>query len=117
VFRGHECERVGDFAARLQLEFPEAVPLTYNTLPDDAVRRSGGQFTQVCCVKPIASSARRDLTGGDLVDPSKVSDKIKGFYDWNDVSRFQYDRPITKDGSGGGDNEFKVRIIEIVPLP
>ncbi|CAG0919848.1 unnamed protein product [Notodromas monacha] len=117
VMKGSECERVGDFTSRLQLEFPEARLMVRNTPPDESARSADGQFIQVCCVRPVARDKRADKSvPEDLVDPAKISDKILSFYEYNDVSTFRYDRPIVAPGSETCDNEFKNRWIERTTL-
>lgn len=105
MYRGLEYERIGTFTQRLQTEFPQAQILTKNTPPDQSILLSQGQYLQINNVRPISNPVHlRTAT-------VPVPEHIASFYEVNDVSRFQYDRPIHK-GTIDKDNEFKTLWIE-----
>ncbi|KAJ8929040.1 hypothetical protein NQ314_018309 [Rhamnusium bicolor] len=104
VYRGLEYERIGAFTQRLQTEFPSAQILMKNTPPDDTVINSEGQFIQICNVKPIPEP-------NPIILANDIPEKISRFYHYNDVKRFQCDRPVHK-GIIDKDNEIKTLWIE-----
>ncbi|XP_031345086.1 dedicator of cytokinesis protein 3 isoform X3 [Photinus pyralis] len=104
IYRGLEYERIGAFTQRLQTEFPSAHILTKNTPPDDTIINSEGQFIQISNVKPIPEP-------NPIVLASDIPEKISRFYHYNDVRRFQCDRPVNK-GIVDKDNEIKTLWIE-----
>lgn len=105
IYRGLEYERIGTFTQRLQTEFSQAQILTKNSPPDQTILMSPDQFLQINNVKPISNPIHlRTAT-------VPVPDRISSFYEVNDVTRFQYDRPIHK-GTIDKDNEFKTLWIE-----
>ncbi|CAH1968130.1 unnamed protein product [Acanthoscelides obtectus] len=106
VYRGLEYERIGAFTQRLQTEFPSAQILMKNTPPDDTIINSEGQYIQICNVKPIPEPNPVTLATG-------IPEKISRFYHYNDVKRFQCDRPVHK-GIIDKDNEIKTLWIERV---
>ncbi|XP_060529581.1 dedicator of cytokinesis protein 3 isoform X2 [Cylas formicarius] len=115
VYRGLEYERIGAFTQRLQTEFPSAQILMKNTPPDDSIVNSDGQYIQICNVKPIPEATPITLA-------TDIPEKISRFYHYNDVKRFQCDRPVHK-GIIDKDNEIKTLWIErtvleiAAPLP
>ncbi|KAJ8941123.1 hypothetical protein NQ318_007705 [Aromia moschata] len=104
VYRGLEYERIGAFTQRLQTEFPSAQILMKNTPPDDTIINSDGQYIQICNVKPIPEPNPITLA-------TDIPEKISRFYHYNDVRRFQCDRPVHK-GIIDKDNEIKTLWIE-----
>ncbi|XP_063705914.1 dedicator of cytokinesis protein 3 isoform X2 [Culicoides brevitarsis] len=105
VYRGLEYERIGTFTQKLQTEFPQAQILTKNTPPEQSIILSPGQYLQINNVRPISNPVHlRTAT-------VPVPEHIASFYEVNDVSKFQYDRPIHK-GVIDKDNEFKTLWIE-----
>lgn len=104
VYRGLEYERIGAFTQRLQTEFPAAQILMKNTPPDDAIINSDTQYIQICNVKPIPEPNAITLA-------TDIPEKISRFYYYNDVRRFQCDRPVHK-GIIDKDNEIKTLWIE-----
>uniref|UniRef100_A0A6P7GBE9 Dedicator of cytokinesis protein 3 n=1 Tax=Diabrotica virgifera virgifera TaxID=50390 RepID=A0A6P7GBE9_DIAVI len=104
VYRGLEYERIGAFTQRLQTEFPSAQILMKNTPPDDAIINSDAQYIQICNVKPITEPNAITLA-------SDIPEKIARYYHYNDVRRFQCDRPVHK-GIIDKDNEIKTLWIE-----
>lgn len=104
VYRGLEYERIGAFTQRLQTEFPSAQVLMKNTPPDDSIMKSEGQYIQICNVRPIPEPNPIILANG-------IPEKISRFYHYNDVRRFQCDRPVHK-GIVDKENEIKSLWIE-----
>lgn len=109
MYRGLEYERIGAFTQRLQTEFPQAQILMRNTPPEAAIFSEPGQFIQISKVKPIPV---QPLFQQAMVH---VPEKIAQFYQVNDVTRFQHDRPVYK-GQVDKDNEFKSLWIERTTL-
>lgn len=104
VYRGLEYERIGAFTQRLQTEFPAAQILMKNTPPDDSIINSEGQYIQICNVKPIPEP-------NPIILANDIPEKISRFYHYNDVKRFQCDRPVHK-GIIDKENEIKSLWIE-----
>ncbi|KRT79531.1 hypothetical protein AMK59_7369 [Oryctes borbonicus] len=75
-----------------------------NTPPDDTIINSDGQFIQISNVKPIPEPT-------PIVLNTDVPEKISRFYHYNDVRRFQFDRPVHK-GIVDKENEIKTLWIE-----
>lgn len=109
MYRGLEYERIGAFTQRLQTEFPQAQILTKNSPPDTSIFVEIGQYIQISNVRPIADLPYLNTS---MVP---VPEKIARFYQVNDVTRFQHDRPIYK-GQIDKDNEFKSLWIERTTL-
>lgn len=95
-----EYERIGPFTERIQIEFPRAQILTTNTPPDTALLAEKGQHIQISSVRPIPD---QPLFKGAMFPVPK---QIARFYQFNDVMRFQHDRPLHK-GQKDKENEFK----------
>lgn len=104
AYRGLEYERIGAFTQRLQTEFPSAQILMKNTPPDDSIINSDGQYIQICNVKPIPEAT-------PITMATDIPEKISRFYHYNDVKRFQCDRPVHK-GIIDKENEIKTLWIE-----
>ncbi|XP_054273723.1 dedicator of cytokinesis protein 3 isoform X2 [Macrosteles quadrilineatus] len=102
IYRGLEYERIEAFTQRLQTEFPSAQIMSKNSPPSHAILNSDVQYIQICNVKPLPDS------GPPQDDPplASVPFKVARFYQVNQVSRFQLDRPIHKPPIDK-DNEFK----------
>lgn len=105
VYRGLEYERIGAFTQRLQTEFASAQLYSKNSPPDDSVINSNEQYCQISTVRPISDI--NHLKNATNVVP----DKIAKFYEVNDITNFQHDRPIHK-GTVDKNNEFKSLYIE-----
>ncbi|XP_059476423.1 dedicator of cytokinesis protein 3 isoform X1 [Neocloeon triangulifer] len=110
VYRGLEYERIGAFTQRLQTEFPSAQILMKNTLPEDNIVNSDGQYIQICNVKPLSDNESVFSKG-----MFPVPEKIASFYQVNMIKKFQSDRPVHK-GPIHKDNEFKSLWIERTTL-
>ncbi|XP_050087293.1 dedicator of cytokinesis protein 3 isoform X2 [Anopheles aquasalis] len=101
IYRGLEYERIGAFIQRLQTEFPTAQILDKKQYPpDSSILNSPEQRFHVVNVRPIADPYH--LKSAKVTVPEKISK----YYEVNDVTRFQYDRPIHK-GTVDRENEFK----------
>uniref|UniRef100_A0AAG5CQS3 Dedicator of cytokinesis n=1 Tax=Anopheles atroparvus TaxID=41427 RepID=A0AAG5CQS3_ANOAO len=101
IYRGLEYERIGAFIQRLQTEFPTAQILDKKQYPpDSSILNSPEQRFHVVNVRPIADPYH--LKSAKVTVPEKISK----YYEVNDVTRFQYDRPVHK-GAVDKDNEFK----------
>ncbi|XP_021713361.1 dedicator of cytokinesis protein 3 isoform X2 [Aedes aegypti] len=117
IYRGLEYERIGAFIQRLQIEFPAAQILDKKHYPpDSSVLNSPEQRFHVVNVRPISDPSH--LKSAKVTVPEKISK----YYEVNDVTKFQYDRPVHK-GVVDKDNEFKSLWIErtiydtALPLP
>ncbi|XP_031632350.1 dedicator of cytokinesis protein 3 isoform X2 [Contarinia nasturtii] len=107
IYRGLEYERIGGFTQRMQIEFPQAQILTKNTPPESSIFVDKGQFIQISNVRPIPDQPLFKNT------MFPVPEKVKKFYQVNDVKRFQHDRPLYKGQSDKDkDNEFSRLWIE-----
>lgn len=109
VYRGLEYERIETFTQRLQNEFPTAQVLTKNTPPTHATLHSEAQHIQICNVKPLPESGPPKIPGEPQLAP--VPHKIARFYQVNQVSKFQLDRPNHKPPIDKV-NEFKSMWLE-----
>ncbi|XP_055588289.1 dedicator of cytokinesis protein 3 isoform X2 [Uranotaenia lowii] len=117
IYRGLEYERIAAFIQRLQIEFPAAQILDKKHYPpDSSILNSPEQRFHVVNVRPIADPSH--LKSAKVTVPEKISK----YYEVNDVTKFQYDRPIHK-GVVDKENEFKSLWIErtiydiALPLP
>ena len=106
IYRGLEYERIGAFTQRLQTEFPYSQILTKNSPPDPSLFVENGQFIQISNVRPIPVLSTLS---------ARAPEKILRFYQVNDVTKFQHDRPVYK-GQIDKDNEFKSLWIERTTL-
>lgn len=102
VYRGLEYERIEAFTQRLQTEFASAQIMSKNTPPSHAILHSDGQYIQICNVKPLPDSGPPHCEAPLAPVPFKVA----RFYQVNQVSRFQLDRPVHKPPIDK-ENEFK----------
>ncbi|KAK7603682.1 hypothetical protein V9T40_003681 [Parthenolecanium corni] len=102
VYRGLEYERIEAFTQRLQTEFPSAQILTKNNPPSHAIKHSDAQYIQISNVKPLSENG----PPSEGVPLASVPSKIARFYQVNDVTKFQLDRPLPK-GVVDKENEFK----------
>ncbi|XP_039296231.1 LOW QUALITY PROTEIN: dedicator of cytokinesis protein 3 [Nilaparvata lugens] len=109
IYRGLEYERVETFTQRMQMEFPLAQILTKNTPPTHTELHSNVQYIQICNVKPLPESGPPCVEGAPSI--ASVPHKIARFYQVNQVSRFQLDRPNHKPPIDK-DNEFKSMWLE-----
>ncbi|KFB52005.1 AGAP004507-PA-like protein [Anopheles sinensis] len=101
IYRGLEYERIGAFIQRLQTEFPAAQILDKKQYPpDSSILNSPEQRFHAVNVRPIPDPYH--LKSAKVTVPEKISK----YYEVNDVTRFQYDRPVHK-GAVDKDNEFK----------
>ncbi|XP_053698434.1 dedicator of cytokinesis protein 3 isoform X2 [Sabethes cyaneus] len=106
IYRGLEYERIGAFIQRLQIEFPTAQILDKKHYPpDSSILNSPEQKFHVVNVRPISDPSH--LKSAKVTVPEKISK----YYEVNDVTKFQYDRPIHK-GTVDKENEFKSLWIE-----
>ncbi|XP_055616289.1 dedicator of cytokinesis protein 3 isoform X2 [Toxorhynchites rutilus septentrionalis] len=106
IYRGLEYERIGAFIQRLQIEFPVAQILDKKHYPpDSSILNSPEQRFHVVNVRPISDPSH--LKSAKVTVPEKISK----YYEVNDVTKFQYDRPIHK-GVVDKENEFKSLWIE-----
>ncbi|KAL1116518.1 hypothetical protein AAG570_004990 [Ranatra chinensis] len=102
IYRGLEYERIEAFTQRIQTEFPSAQIYAKNTPPSHALMQSDTQYIQICNVKPLPENKlpkRREAL-------APVPERIARFYQVNDVSKFQLDRPVHKPPVDK-ENEFK----------
>ncbi|XP_058454302.1 dedicator of cytokinesis protein 3 isoform X2 [Malaya genurostris] len=106
IYRGLEYERIGAFIQRLQIEFPAAQILDKKHYPpDSSILNSPEQRFHVVNVRPISDPSH--LKSAKVTVPEKISK----YYEVNDVTKFQYDRPVHK-GVVDKENEFKSLWIE-----
>lgn len=111
IYRGHEYERLAAFIQRIAEEWPNAQLMQKNAPPDQKIVDGTAQYLQICNVKPRSGGVLGKTEG------HKIPEKIRAFYLVNDVSGFQYDRRIEKEGAGVvDDNEFKSMWIERTTL-
>ncbi|XP_055631515.1 dedicator of cytokinesis protein 1 isoform X1 [Toxorhynchites rutilus septentrionalis] len=96
VYRGNEYEDAGSFNTRILSQHPQA-ELVPTLNPGSEIRQSEGQFIQIVKVDPVS----RDIRIGK--DKKNIASNIMRFYQSNNVSEFQFSRPI-RDSSGGGDD-------------
>ncbi|XP_058812929.1 dedicator of cytokinesis protein 1 isoform X3 [Topomyia yanbarensis] len=96
VYRGNEYEDAGSFNTRILSQHPRA-ELVPTLNPGQEIRQSDGQFIQIVKVDPVG----RDRRLGK--DKKNIASNIVKFYQSNNVSEFQFSRPI-RDSCGGGDD-------------
>lgn len=96
-------EPIGEFTQRLQTEFPQAQILTRK--PDDNIMYGSEQYIHISNVRPIADPVH--LKSATV----PITERIARFYEVNDITKFQHDRPVHK-GVIDKDNEFKSLWIE-----
>ncbi|XP_052869684.1 dedicator of cytokinesis protein 1 [Anopheles cruzii] len=97
VYRGNEYEDAGSFNMRILSQHPRAELLTTLT-PGPEVRQCDGQFVQIVKVDPLS----KDVRFGNKNTQTIASNIVK-FYKSNNVSEFQFSRPI-RDSSAGADD-------------
>ncbi|XP_065074251.1 dedicator of cytokinesis protein 1 isoform X2 [Ochlerotatus camptorhynchus] len=96
VYRGNEYEDSGSFNTRILSQHPRA-ELVPTLNPGPEIRQSEGQFIQIVKVDPVS----RDIRIGK--DRKNIACNILKFHQTNNVSEFQFSRPI-RDSSGSGDD-------------
>ncbi len=97
VFRGALLERLDEFNARMQQQFPTAVLLSFTSEVSADVSESEGQHLQIFRVFP----SRKDDMECMRVGPDlSIPPSIRRFRRYNDVDVFMYERPVKKGRSG-----------------
>ncbi|XP_021694044.1 dedicator of cytokinesis protein 1 isoform X4 [Aedes aegypti] len=96
VYRGNEYEDSGSFNTRILSQHPRA-ELVPTLNPGPEIRQSEGQFIQIVKVDPVSRDIRISR------DRKNIASNILKFYQTNNVSEFQFSRPI-RDSNGGGDD-------------
>ncbi|KAI9303949.1 hypothetical protein BJ944DRAFT_240997 [Cunninghamella echinulata] len=108
IYRGMAWEKMASFSERIQNRHPNAQILSsklcsMSTLPDDQLREleteSDGQFIQITAVTP-----ELDMNANSILSNPMTGDKIKKYYEFNQVHQFTYSRPVTKE-EGDEDEE------------
>ncbi|XP_058117001.1 dedicator of cytokinesis protein 1 [Anopheles coustani] len=97
VYRGNEYEDAGSFNMRILSQHPRAELLPTLT-PGPEIQQCEGQFVQIVKVDPVS----RDIRFGGKNTQTIASNIVK-FYKSNNVSEFQFCRPIRESGVGGDD--------------
>ncbi|XP_049300946.1 dedicator of cytokinesis protein 1 isoform X1 [Anopheles funestus] len=97
VYRGNEYEDAGSFNMRILSQHPRAELLTTLT-PGSEILECDGQFIQIVKVDPVS----RDIRFGGKNTQTIASNIVK-FYKSNNVSEFQFSRPI-RDSQASGDD-------------
>uniref|UniRef100_A0A182VY32 Signaling protein n=1 Tax=Anopheles minimus TaxID=112268 RepID=A0A182VY32_9DIPT len=97
VYRGNEYEDAGSFNMRILSQHPRAELLTTLT-PGAEILECDGQFIQIVKVDPVS----RDIRFGGKNTQTIASNIVK-FYKSNNVSEFQFSRPI-RDSQASGDD-------------
>ncbi|KFB45954.1 AGAP004320-PA-like protein [Anopheles sinensis] len=97
VYRGNEYEDAGSFNMRILSQHPRAELLTTLT-PGPEIQQCEGQFVQIVKVDPVS----RDIRFGGK-NTQTIAANIVKFYKSNNVSEFQFCRPIRENGVGGDD--------------
>uniref|UniRef100_A0A182K3M6 DOCKER domain-containing protein n=1 Tax=Anopheles christyi TaxID=43041 RepID=A0A182K3M6_9DIPT len=97
VYRGNEYEDAGSFNMRILSQHPRAELLT-TLIPGPEIRECEGQFIQIVKVDPVS----RDIRFGGKNTQTIASNIVK-FYKSNNVSEFQFSRPIRESGVSGDD--------------
>uniref|UniRef100_A0A182ID12 Signaling protein n=1 Tax=Anopheles arabiensis TaxID=7173 RepID=A0A182ID12_ANOAR len=97
VYRGNEYEDAGSFNMRILSQHPRAELLTTLT-PGPEIRECEGQFIQIVKVDPVSQDIR---FGGK--NTQTIASNIVKFYKSNNVSEFQFSRPIRESGVSGDD--------------
>ncbi|XP_022091656.1 dedicator of cytokinesis protein 1-like isoform X3 [Acanthaster planci] len=104
IYRGKEYERLADFVARLQQQFPNASMMNKTTPPDSEQMQSKQQILQVVPVQPLREE-RKEFKN------KTICDQILSYYAVNEVQRFSYSRAFHREAKDK-DNEFKTMCIE-----
>ncbi|XP_035891382.1 dedicator of cytokinesis protein 2 isoform X3 [Anopheles stephensi] len=97
VYRGNEYEDAGSFNMRILSQHPRAELLTTLT-PGPEILECDGQFIQIVKVDPVS----RDIRFGGK-NTQTIAANIVKFYKSNNVSEFQFSRPIRDSGASGDD--------------
>ncbi|CAG7834015.1 unnamed protein product [Allacma fusca] len=87
IYRGYDYERLTSFVQRIVSEWPTAEVLK-NYTNDSNLMNAEGQYLLIRTVKPLPSYPE-----SYELAPSR----IKSFYNWNNISKFQYDHSLTKN--------------------
>lgn len=104
ICRGKDYERLTDFVARMQQQYPSAHLMNKTTMPDKEMFESKGQTLQIVPVQPVREE-RRDFRG------KIISEQIMNYYAVNEVQKFTYSRPFHKEQKDK-ENEFKTMWVE-----
>ncbi|XP_033633193.1 dedicator of cytokinesis protein 1-like isoform X1 [Asterias rubens] len=104
IYRGKEYERLADFVAQLQQQFPNASMMNKTTPPDNEQLMSKQQILQVVPVQPLRED-KKEFNG------KTICDQILSYYAVNEVMKFSYSRAFHRE-TKDKDNEFKTMCIE-----
>jgi len=85
IYRGKEYERLSDFTARLQNQFPNAQSMKTLNAPTDDIKKQRHQYLQINKVTPI-------LELKNHLSDKRLSEQILKYYKVNDVQKFTYSR-------------------------
>ncbi len=97
IFRGALLERLDEFNARMQQQFPAAALLTFTSEVPAETCESDGQHLQIFRVFP---SRAEDMEGERVAPDLSVPANMRRFRRYNDVDVFLYERPVKKGKSG-----------------
>ncbi|CAO3611450.1 unnamed protein product [Cunninghamella blakesleeana] len=105
IYRGLAWEKMASFSERMQNRHPNAHILSsgklssISTIPDDQLREleteSDGQYIQITAVTP-----ELDINASPILTNPMTGEKIKKYYEFNQVYQFTYSRPVTKEDEG-----------------
>jgi hypothetical protein len=103
IYRGLEWEKMASFVERMQNRHPNAQLLPSKiansiSITDDQLKELNstldGQYLQITSVTPIPDTDEIPC----LSNPN-APDSVKKYYSFNNVSKFSFSRPVTKEGA------------------
>ncbi|KAI8636114.1 hypothetical protein BD408DRAFT_487106 [Parasitella parasitica] len=112
IYRGLEWEKMPSFVERMQNRHPNAQLLPSKisnsmSITDDQLKELDstldGQYLQITPVTPIPDTDEIPC----LSNPN-ASDSIKKYYSFNNVSKFSFSRPVTRDNIDKSDENEKL---------
>ncbi|KAF1800044.1 hypothetical protein FB192DRAFT_1143520 [Mucor lusitanicus] len=111
IYRGLEWEKMSSFVERMQNRHPNAQLLPSKisnsmSITDDQLKELDsaldGQYLQITPVTPIP-----DTDDIPCLSNPNAPDSIKKYYAFNNVSKFSFSKPVTRESTDktGGDND------------
>lgn len=111
IYRGLEWEKMSSFVERMQNRHPNAQLLPSKVsnsmfITDDQLKELDsaldGQYLQITPVTPLP-----DTDDIPCLSNPNAPDSIKKYYAFNNVSKFSFSKPVTREATGGNSENDK----------
>jgi hypothetical protein len=104
VYRRPDGERLGDFVALLQEQYPNSQMLKSTEKPPQEIMEGSGRHLLIATVIP---TCEEEASGKERKEIHNLPSRMKKYVINNDVNMFLYSKPFRKNKEKT-DNEFEV---------